>query len=437
MEINFTPTLKQDEVFELFEDKHTKEILYGGGVGSAKTYLLASLVTIKCLQHEGIRVGLARNELTTLKKTTVISFFEVFKNWGLQLDVDYKYNPIAGHIRFTNGSEIVFQELRFLPSDPDYTRLGGLLLTFAVIDEAGECDAKAAEILSTRCGRWMNEETGIKKIILYTCNPSRNFLYDDFYAAKRDGTMEKHRAFVSATAYDNPYIDPNYIDDLLITLSFGEVQRLLNGNWEYSGDPDNLLQLEEIKMIYNTDLDIVRKNDMYISADIAFTSDSCVIMVWDGLTVIKIVKLDKDANVEEAIKKLAIEYNVRTNKIAYDSDGVGKYLMQYLKGAKAIVNNSKALKGENYINLKTQLYFKLCELISKGDVKCIDKSYRKEVEEELLCVKHKPKNTTEGKMEMNSKDSVKRILGHSPDFSDAMAYRMFFEFKKTTNYNFG
>ena len=47
MEINFTPTIKQDKVFELFEDEDTTEILFGGGVGAAKTYLMSSLITIK------------------------------------------------------------------------------------------------------------------------------------------------------------------------------------------------------------------------------------------------------------------------------------------------------------------------------------------------------------------------------------------------------
>ena len=33
MEITFTPTIKQDKVFDLFEDEDTTEILFGGGVG--------------------------------------------------------------------------------------------------------------------------------------------------------------------------------------------------------------------------------------------------------------------------------------------------------------------------------------------------------------------------------------------------------------------
>ena len=154
MTIDFSPTIKQDKVFELFEDELTTEILFGGGVGASKTYLISALLTIKCLQYQGIRVGLCRNELTTLKKTTVVTLLsEVFPNFGLNKDEHYRYNPIEGKITFYNGSEIVFQELRHIPSDPDYTRLGGLLLTFAVIDEAGETSDRGKEILQSRLGR--------------------------------------------------------------------------------------------------------------------------------------------------------------------------------------------------------------------------------------------------------------------------------------------
>ena len=128
MEINFEPNYKQNLVFEYFEDDITTEIIYGGSAGGGKSYMLCSLLIIKCLQYPGIRIGLARNELTTLKKTTIVSFFEVANDWGIS-DM-FQYNSTAGIIRFNNGSEIVLCELSHKPSDINYTRLGGHLFTF-------------------------------------------------------------------------------------------------------------------------------------------------------------------------------------------------------------------------------------------------------------------------------------------------------------------
>ena len=436
MNIDFSPTSKQDEVFELLEDKNTTEILFGGGVGSAKSYLLAAIAIIYAYKYPKIRIGLARNELTTLKKTTVITFFEVFANWGMEKDTHYTYNSVEGAITFNNGSAIVFQELRYLPSDPNYTRLGGLLLTMGLIDEAGECDEKGKEIFQSRCGRWMNDVFDVKPILLMTCNPSHNFLYNDFYIAKKEGTLKDHRQFINATVYDNPFIPKAYIENLKKILSYNEIQRLLNGDWEYDGDPNNLLDFESIKNMYDLTIDYENESTKYISADIAFTSDRCVVLVWEGLTIIEVHSLKKESNIENEIKALASKHNVQVNKISYDSDGVGKYLMNYLKNAKPIINNAKPFKDENYKNLKTQLYFKMCELINEGKVKIIDQAFKKEIGEELISIKHKPKETTDSKIEMNSKAEVKRIIGRSPDFSDAIAYRMLFEFKQTAKYNF-
>ena len=102
--------------------------------------------------------------------------------------------------------------------------------------------------------------------------------------------------------------------------------------------------------------------------------------------------------------------------------------MNYLKSAKPIVNNAKPLKDENYENLKTQLYFKLAEVINKGELKVLNTKYQDKIIEELQQVKHRPTDRV-GKIAMVQKGDVKRMLGRSPDFSDAMAYRMVFEIK--------
>jgi len=429
MQITFAPTIKQDKVFELFEDKKTTEILFGGGVGASKTYLISALMTIKCLQYAGIRIGLCRNELTTLKKTTVVTLLsEVFPDFGLSRDSHYKYNPIEGKITFFNGSEIVFQELRHIPSDPDYTRLGGLLLTFAVIDEAGETSGRGKEILQSRIGRWKNESFNIKPLLLMTCNPSRNFLYDDFYLADKEGTLPDWRSFVNATAMDNPHLPKSYIDNLHRTLSPSEVSRLLMGNWESQDDPDSLVCSDDIAEMYDHSISKNNSSTRFISADIAFKNDGCVLFVWEGNDVIDIIKVGSNEIVLDKIKDTARIYDVQTRYIAYDSDGVGQFIKQYLRTAKAIINNGKVLKNENYKNLKSQLYYKLGELIRDGKIKIKTNKFKKELDGELLCIKRKIRETSESKMEINSKDDQKKIIGHSPDYADAMAYKMIFEY---------
>jgi phage terminase large subunit len=426
MEITFEPNIKQDLVFDLFDDVETTEIVYGGSAGGGKSYLICSLVIIKALQYPGIRIGLARNELTTLKKTTIVSFFEVANNWGVSNM--FQYNSTAGTIKFDNGSEIVLVELSYKPSDPEYTRLGGHLFTFGVVDEVGEVDERGYQIFKSRLGRWKNNELNVKPLCISTCNPVKNWLYREFYRKHVDGVLEQYKKFIQALPTDNPYLPQSYLDNLS-KLPFADRERLLFGNWDYEDDPTALLTFEQILNIWDNvpKIDLDKPGKRFITADIAFTSDKLVIIVWDEFIILDII-VNPDGDIEDVIMDLAKKYKVPNYNIAYDSDGVGQFLKKRLTNAKPIINNAKALKDENYKNLKTQLYFKLSDKIIDNSVKSNIKQYKEDMIEELQVIRHKPTNTV-GKIEMLDKGEVKRIIGRSPDFSDAMAYRMFFEYK--------
>lgn len=430
IEINFEPTPKQDLIFELFNDELTTEILFGGSAGSAKSFGISALAILKSLQYPGIRVGLARNELTNLKKTTIISFFEVCSSWGLIPDEHFTYNSTAGIIKFYNGSEIILLELAYKPSDPQYTRLGGHLLTFGLIDEVGEVDERGFQIFKSRLGRWKNDEFNIKPICVMTCNPSKNWIYRTFYKPSIDGTLKEYQQFIQALPTDNPYLSKAYIDNLR-KLPYADRERLLMGNWDYSDDPNALLTQEDILNIYEfvPKIDKEKIGKRFISCDIAFTSDRMVILVWDELTIIDII-VGPENNLEDVITELAKKYKVPAYNIAYDVDGVGQFLKKRLPNAKPINNGGTPFNNENYKNLKTQLYFKLCEKITSSDVKIIPQTNKNEIIEELQVIKYKPSDNV-GKIEMMDKGEMKRILGRSPDFADAMAYRMYFEFKTT------
>lgn len=340
----------------------------------------------------------------------------------------YSYNSSSGIIKFNNGSEIILCELRNLPGDKEYTRLGGLLLTFAIIDEIGEVDEKGYTILKTRVGRWRNEEFGIKPLTIGTCNPIKNWLYREFYKKHIEGTIEEHKMFIQALPTDNPYLPQSYLDNLN-KLPYIDRQRLLFGNWEYDDASDALLTYSEIANIWDN-IELKENSKKYITADIAFTSDKMVIMVWEGYVIKKIFVNPEVDKIEDFILELAREHNVPNYHIAYDSDGVGQFLKKRLRNAKPIVNNARALKDENYKNLKTQLYYKLAEMVQSNDIKCLVTGYKEEMTDELQQIRHKP-TADVSKLEIVSKSEVKKMIGRSPDFSDNMAYRMVFEYGNT------
>lgn len=434
MEINFKPSVKQSLIFDLFNDDITTEVVYGGSLSSGKSYLLAALLIMKSLQCPGIRIGLARGTLTNLKKTTVISIMECLDNWGLLPNVHYNYNSTSGLIQFRNGSEIVLVELTNIPSDPQFTRLGGLLLTMGAIDEVTEIDERAKQIFQSRLGRWKNNELKLKPFLIMTCNPSKSsFIYRDYYRPFKDGKLKPYQKFVQALPSDNPYLPAGYIENLEQTMTFSERKRLLQGEWDLENDPRGLFKSEDVYLMYDKSIVFDTDKTMRLSCDVAFTSDKCVLIVWEGLTIKKIISGQRaeDDTLIKLITDVATEWKVKPYNICWDADGVGKFLMQHFPSGKEIHNNGKTLQNHGYRNLKSELFFKLADLVKLCNVKIDDLSFKKEIEEELSVIKHKPKDTMD-KIELISKADMKRELGRSPDYADAMAYGMVFHLKPNT-----
>jgi hypothetical protein len=129
----------------------------------------------------------------------------------------------------------------------------------------------------------------------------------------------------------------------------------------------------------------------------------------------------------DEIKKLQQENQVNLTNIIVDEDGVGGGVKDYLR-CRGFVNNSKPLKNENYQNLKTQCYYKLADLINKGQIgiSCSDVNVKNSIIEECEQVRTKDADK-DNKLQIIPKDTVKAILGRSPDYSDALAMRMFYE----------
>lgn len=138
-----------------------------------------------------------------------MTLFKVFKEFGLG-ENSYTYNQQNNIITFGNGSQIFLMDLDYKPSDPLYTRLGGLELTGAFIDESNECPEDAISVLKTRLGR----RGTIKPKLLETFNPSKNHVYKRYYKPSVDNSLPNHRVFIRALATDNPFTTEAYLEQL-------------------------------------------------------------------------------------------------------------------------------------------------------------------------------------------------------------------------------
>ena len=174
---------------------------------------------------------MGRSKLTTLKKTTLKTFIEVAKTLGLKEDNHFKYNQINNEIKFYNGSEIILKDLFSYPSDPEFDSLGSLEIAGAFIDECNQISEKAKNIVMSRIRHKLDEFGMIPKILM-TCNPSRNWCYNEYYKKQMDGRLEPYKKFIQALNTDNKFISKHYITNLERQDEVTK-NRLLYGNWDY------------------------------------------------------------------------------------------------------------------------------------------------------------------------------------------------------------
>lgn len=419
--------LKQSHAVYYLKDKVTEEVLYGGAAGGGKSALDCLYLIEQCQKYKGSRWLMGRSKLKTLKETTLNTFFELSSI--LKISDQFKFNAQENVIHWKNGSDILLKDLFLYPSDPNFDALGSLEITGAVVDECNQVVYKAWQIVKSRIRYKLNEFDLIPKM-LGTCNPAKNWTYSHFYKPSKDKTLQPFRQFIQALPTDNPHLHPSYLQSLL-RLDKNSKQRLYYGDWEYDDDPSALMSIDDINNVFTNKF--VRGGKRYITADIArFGDDSTMIGVWDGLRLVKYIELNKKPTtwVVSEIMSQAQQFEIPLSQIIVDEDGVGGGVMDQL-GCKGFVNNSSPLHGENFNNLKSQCYFKLAEVVRANQlfVASDDPEFVARLIEEFEQVKQKDMDK-DGKKQVVPKDKVKELLGRSPDVSDMIMMRMWFELRK-------
>lgn len=442
-------SIKQTVALDYLEDKSTKEIIYGGGAGGGKSILGCYWVLKQCHKYPGTRWLIGRSKGKTLKETTLNSLFEVCKLQGLKADKDYFYNQQTGVIKFPNGSEILLKDLFLYPSDPDFDELGSLEITGAFIDECNQIVEKAWNIVKSRI-RYKLDENGIIPKILGTCNPSRGYVYYNFYKPYRDGILPHTKAFIESLVDDNPFISQYYKENLQ-TLDMASKQRLLFGNWDYLDSTKSLFNYSALIDMFSNAVDDDKTN--YLIIDVAGEGeDSTKFSYWEGL-----VEMWRETfhgiNNETIIQKTreyAQQYKIPYSRITVDAIGLGESIgnSSLLDGIVPFKSSYAPIKTDesivllpnvhytknaplvsDYVNLRSQCLFVLADHTNNHKIASrVQGEDKEKVIEELSLYQDITKN--DEKRKATAKDDIKILLGRSPDDSDCFIMRMYFEVRK-------
>ncbi len=433
---------KQKEACRYWIDQVTEEILYGGAKYGGKSVIGCNLIFGDAMMYPGTRYFIARDSLTDLRRYTIPSVFEVFGFWGLDYQKYIKYNGQDNYFKLYNDSVVEFIDASFSPSDPDYHRFGSRQYTRGWCEEIGDMDSGAIKNLMLTIGRWKNVDYGLKKKLLMTCNPHKGYGYQEFYKPAKEGLLAPNRKFIIALPSDNKAGDQAYIDSIINNPDKDIRERLGKGNWEYDDDPAVLIPFEVILSLFTNPNPHAGRR--CITADIArLGGDRIVRIEWDGFigTVYAYDKQKLNITTEQ-IDNARTRMALPKSSVLVDADGMGSGVEDF-GGFKGFNNGARPMPDpkspldangkpvvEHFDNLKSQCAFRMADRMKAGQVKliCTEDWMKPLIIQELEQWRQKIM-FSDMKKGLVPKDEVKEKIGRSPDFSDAILMREWFELK--------
>lgn len=427
--MRFIPHAKQEEFINAVLSGEFNYLLYGGGIRGGKSYVVFLVVCLLAKVYPGSRWAIVRKDLPTIRRNVIPKFEEIRPtNFVNEL------NQSKWSYSCANGSEILLFPENFT-QDKELNRWKGLEVNGFAPDEMNELNQATFLKMIERAGSWIAR--GGKQpnpLILGTCNPANGWVKTMFYDKHQNRSLSAPYYYQPATIFDNPHIPESYLKNLqqLKEANPSHFERFVLGRWDVADEPDQLIQYEWIKNA----LESVEEIDgpQSLGVDVArFGDDKTAIAHTKGNTLIGIDTFEglSTERVAAHVRAKMQNYRINADNIGIDTVGVGGGVYDNLKASGfnilSIESGSKAVNDlyseYKFRNLRSQMWFNLREMLRKGEI-----SFRElptGLQEDLISVKYKI--SADKLIEVESKDSIKKRLGRSTDYGDAVVYAFFIE----------
>jgi len=243
-------------------------------------------------------------------------------------------------------------------------------------------------------------------------------------------------ARIAISAYDTPNFSgeevPSGLENVLISKGWVEEKRLEWGEDSALFDsrilgvfPDSTdEQLISLQAVESAVLRRVKPDgEVVMGVDVArFGSDETVIIVRQGDQVLDI----QSRNQTDMMEICGLVQDTRTrfsvDRVQVDEIGLGAGVIDRLRemGVEAVGVNSarKAAESDKYFNLRTELWFMIKEWVDHGSLPDYPK-----LTEDLSAPQYS--FTSRGQYRLEGKDDIKKRIGRSTDFGDALAIALY------------
>lgn len=280
---------------------------------------------------------------------------------------------------------------------------------------------------------------------------------DEFYASgltKFD--LIKSLKFVKGDVAQNKKLlesQPSYIANIAAGGS-AAIARNLDGNWNVRADGVEMVKKAVMDRMFDSDRHSMTNGVKYATIDVALLGlDNFIIIIWDNLHIVDVIckeRLDSGAAIALVASTFA-EYGIRESNCAFDNVGNGQVLTCYKRAVPINAMSAPIGKEIAYENLKSQILYTFAKYLIEEKITCSPNTAQKLFNygkgatksklsfQEILQNERRALMQAEstGKTKMLNKREMKKILGGiSPDFLEAVAYRMVFELDKKQSKGF-
>lgn len=383
-----------------------------------------------CIDYAGNRVAIIRRHRTVLKRTTLTTFLAICPPGMI-----VKRNMTDLEFTLWNGSQILFIPAD-VSRDPELNDLRSLEVSSWFIDEASEVPEWVFRMLVTRMDQWTLPD-GSRPISrgIVASNPEPGWIEERFVRnATKIGpgqyrSANENHSYTQFLTRDNPYLSAEYIPELKRILTPLEQQKYLEGKFVHADEPNQLIKYLWIKDCIPTEAipkaGIIRAGKQSLGIDVARFGDDKTVFARSYDDVLAELKEFENQSIYQTSEAAKIEINdhsIDADRVVVDTVGLGAGVYDNLHASGynvlEFVGGAKPTRKKGHFtfkNLRSQGYWLLRELIRTGEFELMDHTG---LTEDLTSLRYTIKGDRE--IEVESKDQIKKRIGRSPDYSDAV-----------------
>lgn len=377
-------------------------ILFGGAVGGGKTGWLCNEAIFHCLKLPASRVFLARQHLSSFKRTTLLELLKWLPDGYIR-----QHNKSECFIEFKNKSRIYYSGLG--DDIRAIEKLKSMELSAYGIDQAEEVSEEFFHMLNSR----LRLTTVLEKYYQgwLTSNPSSNWVRQRFI----ESALENH-TFIPSLPKDNPFLPSDYEQRLRETLPEELVQAWINGDWNVISDEQQLFTYEEIQDAMERKAD--KSGEPVYAVDVArYGLDESVIVKRQGNTVTIEKVFSKKSTMETSGKVIKEVGHDMSKEIRVDSIGIGAGVFDRLQeqhyNVREYLSSAAAKQNKIYKNLRAENYFNLKRLLPELSIPNDPK-----LRAQMMAIRYRV--FSDGLLLIESKDEMRKRGLPSPDRLDAI-----------------